>query len=299
MTTADGRRIDFFLIGPPKCGTTTVHDVLRRHPDIFLPASKDKSYLVDAVPNYVTEDELSAYYTQYRGEVLIGCSEANLICSASALRRLHRYNPNARLITVLRNPVERAYSAFWYWRSNLLEDCAAFEDALAREPERERGDYRAANLCYRGQGRYAGHLEEVLALFPAENLFVALFEDLRSDPEAVLSELMSWLGVDPAKVNPEAMRQHSNAANMPRSHIVQRVFARPPSWLRGAYHAVLPARAKAVLRARIIEPILMCNRTPFRYPPMAAETRAELTAYFTPHNERLAAMLGRNLEAWR
>ena len=62
---------------------------------------------------------------------------------------------------------------------------------------------------------------------------------------------------------------------------------------------MLPTRAKAVLWSRVIEPVLAHNRAPFRYPPMAAETRAELTAYFTPHNERLAAMLGRDLKAWQ
>ena len=300
MTTADGRRIDFFLIGPPKCGTTTVHDVLRRHPDMFMPASKDKSFLVDAVPNYVTEDELPAYYTAYRGEAMIGCSEASMIGFPSALRRLYRYNPNAQLIVILRNPVERAYSAYWFARRNLIEDCTEFQNALASEPERERGDYRAlTNLRYCAQGHYAEQLEAVFELFPREQVFVSLFEDLQSDSTAFFGELISWLGVDPAKLEPESMREHSNAAGIPRSRLIQRVFARPPSWLRNVYHAVLPTRAKAVLWSRVIEPVLAHNRMPFRYPPMAVETRAELAAYFSPHNKRLTAMLGRDLKAWQ
>lgn len=300
MTTADGRRIDFFLIGPPKCGTTTIYDVLGRHPDIFVPPCKDKKFLVDTVPGYVTEAELPAYYTAYRGEALVGCSETTLVCFPSAIRRLHGYNPNARLIAVLRNPIDRAYSAYWFARLHMGEECETFEEALAREPERERGDYRAlSNLRYCAQGRYAEQLDSVFELFPREQVFFGLFEDLRSDPTAFLCELMSWLGVDPAKLEPESMREHSNAAGIPRSRLVQRVFGGPPAWLRNAYHAVLPTRAKAVLWSRVIEPVLARNRAPFRYPPMAAETRAELAAYFAPHNERLTTMLGRDLKAWQ
>jgi hypothetical protein len=300
MTTPDGRRIDFFVIGPPKCGTTTIHDILRQHPDIFLPASKDKSFLVDTIPNYVTEKELPAYYTKYRGEALIGCSEASLIGFPSALRRVQQYNPGARLIAILRNPVERAYSAYWFARRNLIEDCADFESALASEPERERGDYRAlANLRYCAQGQYAEQLETVFELFPRERVFIGLFEELRSNPTEFVRELVAWLGANPAKLDVEMMRVHSNAAGMPRSRLVQHLFVRPPAWLRNAYHAVLPARAKATLWTRVIEPILASNGAPFRYPPMAAETRAELAAYFTPYNARLAAMLGRDLHAWQ
>lgn len=300
MTTVDGRRIDFCLIGPPKCGTTTVHDILRGHPDIFLPASKDKSFLVDAFPNWVHEDELPAYYTEYCGEALIGCSEASMIGFPAALRRLHNYNPDVRLIAILRNPVERAYSAYWFARRNLIEDCNEFENALASEPERERGDYRAlANLRYRAQGRYAEQLESVFALFPKEQVYVGLFEDLRADPAAFLGALVSWLGTDPAKLATAAMQRHSNAAGMPRSLLVQHLFARPPDWLRNAYHAVLPTRLKVALWKQIIEPVLARNRAPFRYPPMTAETRAELSSYFAPHNEQLTVMLGCDLEAWQ
>lgn len=300
MTTADGHKIDFFLIGPPKCGTTTIYNVLGRHPDIFVPQCKDKRFLIDTVPGYVTEAELPAYYTAYRGESLVGCSETIMICCPSAIRRLNRYNPAARLIAVLRNPIDRAYSAYWFARLHMGEECETFEAALAREAEREHGDYRArTNLLYRGQGRYADQLEQVLALFPAENLFVGLFDDLRSDPEGFLGNLVSWLGADPAKLEPGSMRQQSNAAGIPRSRLVQRVFGGPPAWLRNAYHSMLPTRAKAMLWSRLIEPVLTLNRAPFRYPPMAAETRTRLAAYFVPHNARLADMLGRDLEAWR
>jgi len=72
-------KIDFFIIGSPKCGTTTVHEALRRHPDIFLPASKDKWFLIDEVPNHVNEAQLPAYYSGYQGEMLVGCSEASLL----------------------------------------------------------------------------------------------------------------------------------------------------------------------------------------------------------------------------
>lgn len=300
MTTPDGRKIDFFLIGPPKCGTTTVYDVLDRHPDVFVPPCKDKRFLIDEVPGWVSEAELPAYYTGHRGEAFVGCSETTLICFPSAMRRLHRYNPEARLIAVLRDPVDRAYSAYWFARQYLGEDCATFEEALASEPEREGGDYRArTNLLYRGQGRYAEQLEEVLGLFPAENLFVGLFEDLCADPEGFFGSLVSWLGADPAKLDPASWRQHSNAAGMPRSRLVQHLVARPPMWLRNGYHAVLPPRAKAALWSRVIEPVLSLNRAPFRYPPMAAATREELGTYFAPHNARLAALLGRRLEAWQ
>ncbi len=74
MTTVDGGRIDFFLIGPQKCGTTTYHDALRRHPDIVLPTSTDNSLLVDTALNHFTDEEFSEYFTPHdeRPPIILG-----------------------------------------------------------------------------------------------------------------------------------------------------------------------------------------------------------------------------------
>jgi hypothetical protein len=293
-------KIDFFIIGSPKCGTTTVHEALRQHPDVFLPASKDKWFLIDDVPNHVGEAELPAYYAGYRDEALVGCSEASLLTFPSGIARVHQYNPDARLIAMLRNPVDRAYSAYWFSRRNLLEDSETFEQALAREEERATGDHRAfANLRYQAQGRYHEQLDAVYKHFPREQVFVGLFDDLKASPQAFFGSLLDWLGVDPAKLEPAVIEQRHNGAGMPRSLTLQRLLVRPPEWARRVYHALAPAGLKATVWTKLVEPLIDRNRAPFRYPPMAAATRAELTAYFAPHNERLAAMLGRDLAAWQ
>jgi len=292
--------IDSFIIGSPKCGTTTVHEALRQHPDIFMPASKDKWFLIDAAPNHVPEAELPAYYTGYRGERLVGCSEASLITFPSGIARVHRYNPLARLILILRNPVDRAYSAYWFSRRNLLEDSESFERALEREDERSAGDYRAyANLRYRAQGRYLEQLEAVYAHFPREQVFVGIFDDLQADPGDFLGSLVDWLGLDPAKLTSAASGQHRNSAGMPRSKVLQRLLVRPPEPARRLYHTLAPAGLKAFVWTKVVEPLIDRNRVPFKYPPMAPATRQQLATYFAPHNAKLGQAIGRDLSHWQ
>ena len=86
---------------------------------------------------------------------------------------------------------------------------------------------------------------------------------------------------------------------MPRSRLLQRALIVPPAPVSGLYRLAVPRRLRFFLDRTIISRLRSVNVKPFRYPPMAAATRAKLDDHFAPHNTRLAAMLGRDLSAWR
>ena len=110
------RKIDFFIVGAAKAGTTSLYRYLRQHEDIYLPPNKD-FFVFNDDPTYgVPVSKIGVYYRKYGGEPLVGGSNVMIMRFAGAVRNLHHYNPDARLIVMLRNPVDRAYSNYWMMR---------------------------------------------------------------------------------------------------------------------------------------------------------------------------------------
>ena len=191
------RKIDFLIIGAQKAGTTSLYDHLAGHEDLFLPIRKDLPFFVDAGSGEVRERDFGYHYRPCNGAALLGGSFVHLLYHPESPVRIGAYNPGMRLIAMLRNPVDRAYSAYWFARREGYEAKASFEEALALEDERATGSMRERNeLTYLGHGRYHEQLARYLERFDRSALYLCLFEDFVAAPEAVVSDILAWLGVD-------------------------------------------------------------------------------------------------------
>jgi hypothetical protein len=290
-------RIDFFLVGAQKSGTTSLHRYLQRHPRIFLPHRKEIEHFVLDEKYRELERLLPYDYPAGIAADLVGLSNVELLFFPHAPERLHRYNPDARIVASLRDPVDRAYSAYWYQRSVGVERAATFEEALAREPMLDPEDRLArGQLAYLEHGHYAEQLERYRRFFPDERIHVLLYDDMRRD-NGYLPRLLAWLGIgDPDFCPPE---ERHNVTAEPRFPWLQRMLRAADSPVMRAYRAVMPTRLRYFLFRHVVEPVSEANLRPFRYPPMREETRERLRAYYRPHNERLAALLGRDLGHWQ
>ena len=115
--------------------------------------------------------------------------------SPYAAGRIHHYLPNVRLVAILRNPVDRAFSHYQFFRANRIEPSPTFVEALHDEPRRlAEGWY--LSFCYLTTGFYARHLARYDALFAREQLMVLLYDDLIADPLAVVRSIFRFLDVD-------------------------------------------------------------------------------------------------------
>jgi hypothetical protein len=297
-TFAD-RVIDFFIIGAHKAGTTSLYDYLAQHPALFLPEIKETRFFNEPAIYQQGIRWLEPYYRSARNETLLGGADVHSMYFPISARNLYEHNPRMKLIAILRNPVDRAYSAYWWGRRNGFEHCRTFEEALALEERRARGSYtERSELTILSHGRYAEQLQRFYSLFGSSNVLVLLTEDLADNRlRDTLSRTMGWLGVDPcaAEINPNRRR---NVSALPRSPVLQRILMSHDTWYRRLFRNAMPPSVRVKLQQFVVEPLKTRNVKDFKYPEMSARTRKELVNYFAPHNELLTQFIGRDLSHW-
>ena len=292
--------ISLFLIGAHKAGTTSLQYYLQSHPDIFMPEVTELEFFSDEQLYRRGEKYLDFHYQAVRDESVIGLPSVQLMFFPCVPERLHRYNPDAKILAVLRNPIDRAYSAYWYHRRNGAESATTFEDALERDRTvgYKKYDYhQQADFLYLEHGHYCEQINRFRAFFPPEQIHIVLTEDLRDRPQ-YWCELQQWLGVRQQPTT-AALQQRHNEASMPKAMWLQRLVKAADSPFKRVYRAAVPRPVRSFVTRNVTDRMISRNLVPFSYPPMKQATRDALQAYFQPHNEALARLMGRSLEHWR
>jgi hypothetical protein len=199
---------NFFIVGAPKCGTTSLHEYLQRHPDVYMPFYKE--------PHYFGSDLIGSRFMQFRNkpnkylnlfrdvrtEIRIGESSPWYLVSKNAAKEIKAYDPNAKIIMLLRNPVDMMYSMWSQFRYSGNEQIEIFEDALAAEPDRKQGKQirRAAHcitgLFYREMASYTKQVQRYFDVFGRDNVKVIIFDDFKSDTAGVYRDVLEYLELD-------------------------------------------------------------------------------------------------------
>lgn len=272
------RTPNFFLVGAAKSGTTTLYKALKAHPDVYLPAVKEPHvYAYLAEPStaghlFAGPDAARRRYRElYRGagtEAAIGDASTTNLVVPGAAAAIAADVPGARIVAILRHPVDRAFSHFCHFVAAGGENLDDFAEAVRLEADRQAGGF-PFTYRYLGWSRYAGQLAPFVDLFGRDRVLVHLYDDLCLDPDEVVRATLGFLGVDAGAPLP-AVGHHNQVravAAAPRRRRLGRRGPAPP-----------PPRPRPAL-----DPAL----------------RAELTAAFDPEITRLEELLGRDLTAWR
>ena len=264
---------NFVIVGAPKCGTSSLAAWLRDHPDAYVVPEKELYYFTSE-----WERGLDWYETCFaaEGRSAVGEATPTYLHEHRAHERMASTIPAAKLIAMVRDPVDRAYSHYWHWRERKGE-ARDFESAIAPELAGQDGVYLAP-------GRYAEHLEALARHFPPEQLQTIVFDDLASDPHEVFRATCRFLDIDDATV-PESVGSVANSFQYYYPRWLWAIF------VRVRIGRLLPGRAGAALYRAMV-------RTADPYPPMAPSTRDKLAGYFAEPNAALARMLGRDLSHW-
>jgi hypothetical protein len=194
---------NFLIIGAAQCGTTTLHSHLREHPDIYLPASKRPE------PHFFLKGDeyargLSHYserhFSEWHGQTAVGEISTSYIYHEAVAERIRMHLPKVKLIAILRNPVDRAYSNYWHTVKSGLETLS-FEEAVLTERERTAGILdrfwrEVQPYAYVGRGFYYKQLSSYLRYFRRERMLILLFDDLVGRPAGVLRDIFGFLGID-------------------------------------------------------------------------------------------------------
>ena len=300
--TGAARRPDFFIVGAPKSGTTAMYEYLRGHPDLFLPERKELRFfgsdleVRDRQP--LTLADFEAHFAGAEPGQRVGTAYVWYLYSRSAAEEIRAYAPDARIVVMLRNPVDMLHALHGEHLSNGNEDIADFTAALDAEPARRRGEripphaHLPQGLWYSTVPRYAEQLARYHDRFGRDRVHVILYDDFARDVPAAYRSLLAFLGVRDDWRPPSF--DVINASHRTRSERLRHFLARPPELPRRVIRAMVPGPVRRSLYERAKR--LNAARSTRR--PVPPATTARIRAAFREEVERLAAVLDRDLGAW-
>ncbi|MGB3187490.1 MAG: sulfotransferase [Ornithinimicrobium sp.] len=201
---------NFLYIGPDKAGSTWLHEVLIQHPDIYLSPAKDL-YFFD---RYYSKGRewYAGHFSDARDETVVGEVCQDYLADPDAPRRIHETLGAPKVMVTLRDPVQRAFSSYLYMRKH-GEGPSTFAQALRAEPRLVE------------HGRYGAQIARFRQFVPARSLHIAVFDDLKSDPQSFVNAVLTWLDVAPMRLTEEqrgARLPASRARFLPLAWVVRR-----------------------------------------------------------------------------
>ncbi len=294
----------FLIIGAQKAGSTALSAYLEQHPGVFVPLRKESSYFAFGESTFCYKGPRDEYanrdFVQNWADYLKlfdGAKPSQITGEASVLylyqpgtaERIHERLPRAKLVVMLRNPVDRAYSAFMHLRRDGREKDSDFAASLRCEDERTSQDWELL-WRYRGGGMYAQQLERFLRVFPREQIFVGLTEDMKADPPKFIRQVLAFIGADPDVQIDTSFRM--NESGLARTKWLNHVLNKP-LWIKNGLKQILPLtwarRVKGRLQGFNLE----------KAPELDPTVRQELRQYFRPEIERLEQLIDRDLSVWK
>lgn len=293
----------FLVVGASKAGTTTVYELLKQHPDIYVSPVKEPHYFAfrDEPPRYTGPDDQRfnagvVVDTETYGQLFGAAGEATALgeCSVSylyhpaAATAIHAAIPDCRIIILLRDPVERATSQY---RQNVMNgrETLPFMDALDIEPNRLANGWRWP-FAYMGAGLYSEQVQRYLDIFGHGQVKVWLFENLVASPEDVMREIYRFLDVA-ADFTP--LPAVYNRSGIPKYQWVHRMLR--SRYIMGPAKILLPEKMRHALRDRLF-PILY--RSP-RDDSLKPDELSQVYERFAGDIDRLESLLGIDLNSWR
>ena len=300
-------RPDFLVIGAPKAGTTALHAALAQHPDVFVSDPKEPKYfLCDQAPppawcgpgDKHSQQEwiwrADHYYRLFepaREQQVRGESTPFYLWSRGAHRRIAEDLPEVKLVAVVRDPIDRAYSNWMHLWSDGLEPVPDFVTAFEREEERIRAGW-APFWRYRDLGRYGEQLEHLHRYVDKERILVVRYRDLVDEPRATVDRVSRFLGIREGLVG-----------SIPRDN--SRSFV-PPGWRPRLFGPVVRGGARLGQFAppqvwRRIHPLsigLLSDRDEADRPRLDAVRRQRLVDAYADDIGLLSELTGQDFEDW-
>ena len=220
---------NFLILGAMKAGTSSLYKYLAQHPQVFMSADKEPQFFalgeMEVAPGRMSPvtpritgnwEQYLRHFDGWRGQPAVGEASTSSLHIERAAGRIHERLPEAKLIAVLRHPADRAYSNWLFLRKLCVDSIADFQQALEAEPHRD--IYATKTLQYRMKGLYHQHLSRYYALFPASQIRVYLYEDLRDRPLEMIRDICRFLEIDDAFTPDMSIRY--NVSGEPRNGFV-------------------------------------------------------------------------------
>lgn len=284
-------RVNTLLIGAGRSGTTSLCSALAQHPEICFSTIKEVNYF-SIEDLYSRGEEYFHSFFDYKDENVVATSDTYLLPAYDAIEKIHSYNPEMKLVVLLRDPVNRAYSSYNY-SVNYGHHKAyhSFLDSIDIEKDimQKKDLIEINNLGHFYGSLYARHLQEWAKLFPKQQMLILRTSDMRDNPGRFSSKLTDFLGIQSYQFTYE--KQNVNA--IPRSRLMERMLIDRNSILRKAVRKLLPWGIKQrIIKSGKVEQIHNANRQAREATVLSDEEYNVAKQYFVKDLEMLQKEFG-------
>lgn len=284
---------NFLIVGTPKAGTTAIYHYLNQHPEIYLSPHKEPhlfSFIGERQPHWGIQT-LNEYEQLFDGvtiEKAIGEASTWYLYSQTAAEQIKQYIPDAKIIIMLRNPIERAYSS-WAFRVQCgWESITDFQQALAVEKKRIAQKYEW-DFHYLQVGFYARQIKRYLELFTKEQIHICLYDDFKNNPVKEISAIFDFLKVNPDFI-PDTDCKH-NITTVPKNHLIHSLF-KTNSQIKDKIKIMLPTNLRNTLVNRFKQ------NNYLQLPPLSSKIRREYNFYYQEDILKTALLINRDISHW-
>lgn len=294
---------DFVIIGAAKSASTWLHLTLRQHPAVYMPG-EETAFFEDPYYREGDSRQLSMPLQAAAPAALLGIKCPNYLCTPQCPPRLARHLPQARLIAILRNPVERAISQYYHLiragQFPVLSADTAFANYLAG-----RYDPPYAQQLVMDFGRYGMGVENFRRVFPPEQLLILTDLDMRNSPADVFSRVCRFLGIEPIEIPMRgSLPRNQGVYFLPLLRFIQSMNQYGQTYDPGSGLVTLRpgvlgwgARRLALFGSRVSAASRAFLRD--QEPAVSLRTRAALLDFYLPDIIRLESMTNMDLSKWK
>lgn len=280
------RKPNLFIVGTPKSGTTALYNFLKQHPQVFMTPAKEPFYFSTEAPKrkVFSLDDYLQLFKDAENEKIIGEASTNYIYFESALEGICEFNPDAKIIIMLREPVDFLYSFYHHTLRN-GKQCQNFDDWLEQQRQKSSDKLLPERI------KYEKYVQRWISFFGSEQVKVVIYEDFKSDNVFWYQNVLKFLGVDASFV-PE-FNQH-NQAKQPRFKYINRFLKQ--SKVTGYLRKVIPYRIWNKFTTLIDKKLLLKEE---KSKPIDHHRELQLKRKYKPEVEKISKLLDIDLvEKW-
>ena len=281
-STKNTHSVDIVIAGVQKAATSSLMQYMSEHPDVIANPIKEFTYFIleeEWNHGYLKEYE-KHFGAVYESQKKVLAKSAGIIYYEHSMQHLKAHNSDVKIILVFRNPVDRAYSAYWFASLQGHETISRTNNFLTR-----------GIIDYKGRGHYAEQLEKLYRYFNKNQVLILLQEDLENDMKGVIKKIFNFSGLDDSFV-PDLNKKYRESARSKSKFLSHSLTGK--SVLKKIIKSVLPSKFSTLARIKLRD----LNAASYTPPIMNPEIRNELIAHYKPYNEALSKLIGRDLTIW-
>ena len=305
-------RPNFFIVGAPKCGTTSMHAYLSQHPEIYMAEKEIQYFASDIIEPWQhevnPEEKYLSYFTSGKNEKIIGDASVWYLYSRQAASKINEFCNNAKILIMLRNPADMLYSYYNFFHRLGKEDIDKFEDALDAEQERREGKripkwlqneeigeyFPPEGLFYSDVASYTIQVKRYLDIFGKDNIKIILFDNFTNATLQTYEETLSFLEVD-ARFQPKVERKNPGLRKQVRFKTLRKLVKNPATLSLAKTLRKSPAKNWT---SQLINAWASISQDYVPVPPLNSSLRATLIRAYAKDIQDLSDLINQDLSHW-